>query len=78
VEDRHTAGLYLEMTDRPLDDYAAAMAEVRRLGLTHELSGEAVDRIFGLAFALEQLGENFKDLADRVCELGVQPEPMRR
>jgi hypothetical protein len=24
VEDRHTAGLYLEMTDRPLDDYASA------------------------------------------------------
>jgi len=68
----------LDSVAQALDDYAAAMAEVRRLGLTHELSGEAVDRIFGLAFALEQLGENFKDLADRVCELGVQPEPMRR
>jgi hypothetical protein len=54
-------------------DYAAAMAEVRRQGLTHDLSGEAVGRIFGLVFALEQLGHDLEGLADRVRELAQRP-----
>ena len=49
-----------------LDDYAAAMAEVRREGMTRDLSGEAASRIFGLAFALEELRHDLGDLADRI------------
>jgi hypothetical protein len=49
-----------------LDDYAAAMAEVRRQGMTRDLSGEAASRIFGLAFALEELRHDLGDLADRI------------
>jgi hypothetical protein len=50
------------------------MAEVRREGLTHDLPGDAVGRIFGLAFALEQLGHDLGELADRVCELAHRHE----
>jgi hypothetical protein len=49
--------------------YGAAMAEVRRQGLTRDLPGEAVARIFGLAFAFEQIGRELDDLADRAREL---------
>jgi uncharacterized membrane protein YccC len=48
--------------------YGAAMVEVRREGLTHELPGEAAEQIFGLAFALEQLCHNLQELGDRVAE----------
>jgi hypothetical protein len=58
----------LDRVAQALDDYAGAMAKVRRQGLTHALSGEAADQIFGLAFALEQLRENLADLADRVSK----------
>jgi hypothetical protein len=50
------------------------MAEVRRQGLTHDLPGDAVGRIFGLAFALEQLGHDLGELADPVCELAQRHE----
>jgi hypothetical protein len=33
------------------------------------MSDEAVGRLFGQAFALEQLHQNLKDLADRADEL---------
>jgi hypothetical protein len=49
--------------------YGAAMAEVRRQGLTRDLPGEAVARIFGLAFAFEQIARELADLADRAREL---------
>jgi len=49
-----------------LAEYDAAMSELRRRGLTHDLSDDAVGRIFSLAFAFEQLGRDLADLADRV------------
>jgi hypothetical protein len=45
------------------------MTELRREGLTRDLSDEAVGRIFGLAFALEQLLRDLGDLRDRAQEL---------
>jgi uncharacterized membrane protein YccC len=48
--------------------YTAAMAELRRLGMTRELPDDAVGRIFSLAFALEQLLRDLGDLHDRAQE----------
>jgi uncharacterized membrane protein YccC len=56
-----------------LTTYHAAMAGMRRAGLTRELSGDAIARIFGLAFALEQLGRDLDDLASRANERAGKP-----
>ncbi len=58
----------LEKFRRALTVYHAAMAGIRRQGLTRDLASEAAARIFGLAFALEQLGRDLKDLANRAEE----------
>lgn len=49
--------------------YAAAMSEIRRAGLTRDLSDQEAARIFALGFALEQLRRNLGDLQSRVAEL---------
>ncbi len=55
--------------DQALAAYGAAMATLRRERLTRDLPDEAVGRVFGLSFALEQLRLNLNDLADRAREL---------
>jgi hypothetical protein len=55
----------LTVLERVLAGYGAAVAELRRGGLTRDLPDDAVGRIFGLTFALEQLRLNLHDLADR-------------
>lgn len=45
-----------------------AVAGLRTLGMTRSLPDDAVAQLFGLAFALEQLGANLDDLARRVGE----------
>jgi uncharacterized membrane protein YccC len=55
-----------------LDAYAEAIAAVRREHLTQDLPIEAVERIFALGFALEQLRQNFSDLARCLTEF-AQP-----
>jgi uncharacterized membrane protein YccC len=52
--------------------YDAAMSAVRQQELTRALPDEAVEQVFGLAFALEQLGHNLQELGDRVAE-AAQP-----
>ena len=59
-----------------LDCYLAEVADVRRLRLTRDLPVEAVERFFALGFALEQLRENFADLARAVNEYAPPPEAM--
>lgn len=49
--------------------YAAAMSELRRAGLTRDLSDQEAARIFTLGFALDQLRRNLGDLNSRVAEL---------
>jgi hypothetical protein len=44
------------------------MARIRRQALTLCLAYDATARIFGLAFALEQLGRDLDDLASRAQE----------
>jgi uncharacterized membrane protein YccC len=49
-------------------DYSAAMSELRRAGLTRELSDAETARIFTLGFALDQLRRNLDDLGGRLDE----------
>jgi len=51
-----------------LEAYGEAVAEVRREGLTRGLPGNAVERVFGLGFALDQLCRDAGDLAERVAD----------
>jgi len=51
-----------------LEQYDAAMRALRRDGITRDLPDDDVERVFGLAFALEQIGRNLGDLADRARE----------
>ena len=52
-----------------LDGYATEIAALRREGLTRGLPDDAVEQIFALAFALEQMRQNLNDLARCVAEL---------
>jgi uncharacterized membrane protein YccC len=63
----------LEEFHGTLTTYHAAMAGIRREGLTRELADDATARIFGLAFALEQLGRDLDDLASRAGERAGDP-----
>jgi hypothetical protein len=46
--------------------YAREMADIRNEGLTRTIVSGEVERVFALGFALQQLRENFLDLAGRV------------
>jgi uncharacterized membrane protein YccC len=62
----------LAAVEAALDAYGEAIAAVRREHLTQDLPIEAVERIFALGFALEQLRQNFRDLARCLTEF-AQP-----
>jgi uncharacterized membrane protein YccC len=51
-----------------LTTYHEAMAGLRREGLTRELPADAIARVFGLAFALDQISRDLDDLASRAEE----------
>jgi hypothetical protein len=55
--------------DAALDDYAAEMAVLSRRDLPRDLSVDAVEVIFTLAFALEQLRRNVNDLERHIAEI---------
>jgi uncharacterized membrane protein YccC len=59
--------------DAALAQFTSTVAEVRREGLTRELPDETAGRVFGLAFALEQLHQNLRDLVDRTNDLARRP-----
>ncbi|GGF02998.1 FUSC family protein [Aliidongia dinghuensis] len=58
-----------------IDRYAEAVATLRREGLTRPLAGPAIERLFGLGFALDQLRRDAEDLAERIAELAPPSEP---
>jgi len=62
-----------EACNAALRAYAAAVAELRKEGLTRDLSAADVRHLFGVAFALDQLRRNLRDLAERVDEMAGQP-----
>jgi uncharacterized membrane protein YccC len=53
------------------DGVHQAMAEMRRDGITRGLSGEEIERVFGLSFALDQLRRNLDDLAGHARDLAL-------
>jgi uncharacterized membrane protein YccC len=58
----------LAAVETALDAYAAEIATARREQLTRDLPIDTVERIFALGFALEQLRQNFNDLARCLTE----------
>jgi uncharacterized membrane protein YccC len=58
----------LDAVDRVLQAYVSEVVAMRREGLTRVLSIEDAERVFTLAFALEQLHRNFSDLERCVKE----------
>jgi uncharacterized membrane protein YccC len=62
--------------DAAFDDFAAEMTRLRREDPMHDLPVEATERIFTLAFALEQLRRDFNDLGRCVTDHaeGRQPQ----
>ena len=58
----------LDAVQSALDAYAAVIAALRREGVTRGLTDDAAERFFALGFALEQMRNNFTDLARCVGE----------
>jgi uncharacterized membrane protein YccC len=64
-----------------VEGFGTAVAELRRDGLTRPLPGPAIERLFGLGFALDQLRRDAEDLVARIAEqapaaeAGPAPEP---
>jgi len=58
----------LDDVEAALDGYAAELAALRHQGLTRELPDDAVERIFAVGFALDQLHLHLRDLARCVAE----------
>jgi hypothetical protein len=52
-----------ESLEAALDAFAAEFATLRREGLIRPLSGAEAEHLFALSFALEELRQNFRDLA---------------
>jgi uncharacterized membrane protein YccC len=59
----------LDAVDQAIAAYEAAVADVRRAGLTKDLSNEAVARVFALGFVLDQFRRNLEDLVSRIAEV---------
>jgi len=58
----------LDAVELALEAYDAALAAARRDGRLRELPSDVVERVFAVGFALDQLHENFVDLARCVDE----------
>ena len=53
-------------------DFKAEVEKMRAAGVTRGLSGDAVSRVFGIVFVLEQLRGNLEDLASRTDESALE------
>jgi hypothetical protein len=62
----------LEPTEAALRNYAAAMDGLWSNETIRALAAEEAGRIFALRFGLEQLGQDLRDLANRIGELAAQ------
>jgi uncharacterized membrane protein YccC len=64
---RKTAGNLHRLT-QAIAGFKAAVEGMRSVGATRELTADAVARVFGVVFVLEQLRINLEDLASRTTE----------
>ena len=62
----------LDATDQAIAAMDKSVAELRQSGMTRAMATEDLARIFALDFALSQLGQNLRDLADRHTDLRGQ------
>jgi uncharacterized membrane protein YccC len=60
------------------EGYAAEIAAIRREGLMRALPGDALEHLFTLGFALEQLLQHFRDLEQWVTEWARLPKVAQR
>jgi uncharacterized membrane protein YccC len=58
----------LDAADQAFDDYAVEIAAIRREGLMRALPSDALEHLFMLGFALEQLHQHLRDLKQWVTE----------
>jgi uncharacterized membrane protein YccC len=63
----------LHRFEAALGAYLAEIADIRRLALTRDLPVDAMERIFGLGFALEQLRKNLGDLTRAMDDYALSP-----
>jgi uncharacterized membrane protein YccC len=68
----------LESVDKALLAFRESMDRLRQVGTLRELGIEEVERVFSLAFALQQLRGNLGDLADRIAEHATSASPANR
>jgi uncharacterized membrane protein YccC len=59
----------LEECEKEVSRFASTLTELRRSGLLRQLPDETVGQIFGLAFSVEQLHQDLKELVDRINDL---------
>jgi hypothetical protein len=59
----------LERCETEISRFASTLTELRRGGLLRALPDETVGQVFGLAFSIEQLHQDLKDLVDRINDL---------
>jgi hypothetical protein len=67
----------LDAADAAFEGYAAEIAAIRSEGLMRVLPGDALEHLFTLGFALEQLHQHFRDLGQWVSEWARPPKPLK-
>lgn len=67
-----------ERFEAALRNYAADMEEVWKHTATHPIPAEEAGRIFALRFALEQLNQDCRDLANRITEIAEARSRLKR
>jgi hypothetical protein len=72
---RRRAAPPLDDVNAAFDRYTEAVAQARRDSMTINLSVDAVEHLFSLGFALDQLRRNFADLERCTKDYG-RPEPV--
>jgi uncharacterized membrane protein YccC len=62
----------LDRVAQTIADFKVEVEAMRAAGVTRSLSGDAVSRVFGIVFVLEQLRGNLEDLASRTAESALE------
>jgi hypothetical protein len=56
-----------------IEMFTGAIAELRASGTTRSISDDGLARLFGLAFVIEQLGQDLAQMTERIAELADHP-----